>query len=78
MHPRVKGIQVVQMKGSTFFQGEIIKKYWKYIDEFEQSSTPESLSQFQPNLAQSILGWRGFKFFQMKGFALFQGEIIMK
>ena len=30
------------------------------------SSSPESLGQFQPNLAQSILGWRGFKFLQMK------------
>ena len=25
------------------------------------SSSPEPLGQFQPNLAQSILGWRGFK-----------------
>ena len=36
------------------------------------------LDQFQPNLAQSILGWRRFKFVQMKGHALFQGEILMK
>ena len=42
------------------------------------SSPPEPLGQFQPNLAQSILGWRGFKFIQMKGPALFQGEIITK
>ena len=42
------------------------------------SSSPEPLGQFQPNLAQSILGWRGFKFVQMKGPALFQGEIITK
>ena len=42
------------------------------------SSSPEWLGQFQPNLAQSILGWRGFKFVQMKGPALFQGEIITK
>ena len=32
----------------------------------------------QNNLAQSILGWRGFKFVQMKGPTLFQGEIITK
>ena len=37
-------------------------------------SSPEPLGQFQPNLAQSILGWRGFKFVQMKGPALFQGR----
>ena len=42
------------------------------------SSSPEPLGQFQPNLAQSILGWMGFKFVQMKGRALFQGEIITK
>ena len=29
------------------------------------SSSQELLGQFQPNLAQSILGWRGFKFVQM-------------
>ena len=40
------------------------------------SSSPEPLGQFQPNLAQSILGWRGFKFVQIKGPSLFQGEII--
>ena len=32
----------------------------------------------QPNLAQSILGWRGFKFVQTKGPAFFQGKIITK
>ena len=42
------------------------------------SSSPEPLGQFQPNLAQNILGWREFKFVQMKGPALFQGEIITK
>ena len=29
------------------------------------SSSPESLGQFQPFLAQSILGWRAFKFVRM-------------
>ena len=33
-------------------------------------------TQFHPNLAQSILQWREFNFNQMKGHALFQGEII--
>ena len=42
------------------------------------TSSPEPLDQFQPNLAQIILGLRGFKFVQMKGNALFQGEIIAK
>ena len=35
------------------------------------SSFPEPIDQFQPNMAQSILGERKFKFVQMKGYALF-------
>ena len=49
-----RGFKFVQMKGSAFFQGEIIMKLWKYIDKFKKSS-PEPGSQFQPNLAQTIL-----------------------
>lgn len=30
-------------------------------------SSPEPLVQYQPNLAQNILGWTAFKFFQMDG-----------
>ena len=68
----------MKIKGPAFFQGEIIMKEQKYIDEIKKSSPPEPLVEFQPNLAQSILGWRGFKFIQMKDPALFQGEIITK
>ena len=42
------------------------------------SSSPEPLDQYQANLAQSILCWRGFKCVHLKGPALFQEEIIMK
>ena len=45
---------------------------------FTFSSFPEPLGQFQPIVAQSILGWREFKFVQIKGHALFKGEIITK
>ena len=45
---------------------------------FTFSSSPEPLNQFQTNFAQSILGWRGFKFSQIKGPALSQEEIITK
>ena len=34
---------------------------------FAFSSSSEPLDQFQPNLAQSVRGWRKFKFVQMKG-----------
>ena len=47
------------------------------LTKFKKSSSPEPLAQFQPNLAQSILVWRGYKFVQMKSNALFQGEIIL-
>ena len=73
-----RGFKFVQMKGPALFKGEIIREQRKYIDKIKKSSSPEPLGQFQPNLAQSILGWRGFKFVQMKGPALFQGEIIKK
>ena len=36
------------------------------------------LGQVQPNLAQIILELREFKFVQMKGPAIYQGEIITK
>ena len=42
------------------------------------SSSPKPMGQFQPNLVQSILGWREFKFVRMKDHALLQGEIIKK
>ena len=35
-------------------------------DEIKKSSSPEPLSQFQPNLAQNIFGWVGFMFLQIK------------
>ena len=36
------------------------------MDEiFKKKPSPEQLGQFQPNLAQNILGWREFKFIQM-------------
>ena len=57
-----RGFKFVQMKGHTFFQGEIITKFWKYIDKFKKSSSPEPVGQFQPNLIQIIFWCRGFKF----------------
>ena len=52
---------------------EIAKIHRQYL-----KSSPEPLGRFQPNLAQCIPEWRGFKFEQKKGPALFQGEIIKK
>ena len=49
--------------------GKIHGRNWK------NSSSPELQGQFQPNLTQCILGWRVFKFLQMKGHAFFEGKI---
>ena len=61
------------MKDPTHFQGQVIMKKRKYIVKIKKSFSPEPLGQFQPNLAQSILELRQFKFVQMKGPVLFQG-----
>ena len=42
------------------------------------SSSPDPLDQFQTNLAQGNLGGRGFKFIEMKGHSISQGEVIGK
>ena len=60
--PRGENFKIVKL---------LFKNLWK-------PSSLESLGQFQPNLAQSILWWKGFKFVQMNGPVLFQGEIITK
>ena len=59
------------MNGHTISQEEIRTKWRKYIDEILKSSSPESLRQLQSILTQYILGYREFKFIQMKGHAFF-------
>ena len=56
-HAWVMGIQV---KGHALFQGAITMKLQNTLTKFKK------LGRFQSNLAGSILGWRGFKFGQMK------------
>ena len=77
MHPWVKGIHVCWNEGPHPFtsgdNSQNVKLYWKYLKIFFRTTGP-----IQPNLAQSILGWREFKFYQIKGHALFQREIKAK
>ena len=62
----------VQMKGPALFSRgdnyEISKKHWDFF--FLKPSSPEPLSQFQLNMARCILGWRGFKFLQVKNHSI--------
>ena len=71
----MKGIQICSNEGPALFLGEIINKNTlTKLKKYYQ----EPLDQFQPNLTQSILGWKEFKFVQMKGPTVFQVEIIIK
>ena len=67
----MKGIQVCSNEEPILSQRVIITKLRKYINKFVKSSSPEPLVQFQPNLAQSSVGWTGFKFVHMMGYAPF-------
>jgi hypothetical protein len=52
---RSKGFRIVDIKGNSLFQGEIIAKEEKYTEIFLKSS-PEPAGQFHSNLVQNILG----------------------
>ena len=73
----IKEIQVCSNEEPRPFPWKIIVKKRKCIVKIEQCSSPEPQGQFQPNLARIILGWKGFKFVQIKGYNLFQGDIIL-
>ena len=77
-HPWLKRIPISLWKWSArLFPMEryntIVKLYWR-----KKKSWSEELGQFQAILTQNILGWWEFKFIQMKGHVLFQGEIFVK
>ena len=67
----------IQMKDQAHSKGRWLRNSENTLTKYQKSS-PETLGLFPPNLAQSILGWWGFTFVQMKGHAFFQGEIISK
>ena len=59
MHPWVKGIQVCLNEGPNpirFPGGDYYKNSENTLTKLKKISSPEPLSQFQPILAQSILG----------------------
>ena len=66
----------------TLFQGgggdkEIAIIHWQNLKTYSRTIWSFS-TKFTFNLIQSTLEWRGFKFVKMKGFVLFQEEIIRK
>ena len=56
-HPWLKGIQVCSNEGPRpLRRGDNYEKVKIHFNEILKSSSPEPLGQFQPILAQSILG----------------------
>ena len=55
-HPWVKGSQVCSNEGPCPFPRGDKNEIAKVIDEIKKYSSPEPLSQFQPNMAQCIFG----------------------
>jgi hypothetical protein len=73
----VKGIQICSKIGPGPLQGgdnhKNVKMGWGHLKIFFSRTTGPIL----PDLAQIIIGGRGFLFVQIKGIALLQGEIIV-
>ena len=55
------------MKGPASFQGEIITKEQKYIDEIKKSSPPEPLVKFQPNFGTIHPREKGIQVYSNEG-----------
>lgn len=53
-----------------------VNPYFFFFYIFDFLSRTTWPKQFQWNLSQSIIEWREFKFVQLKGYVLFQREII--
>ena len=68
----------LEPKAKSIFSDQIFPLSIIVVNFTFSSSSHETLEQFQPNWGQSILGWWGFKFVQVKGPAFFQKEIITK
>ena len=73
-HPWMKGIQAFSNEGPGPYPRwdnyELAKMYWQIF--------PRTSVQISTKLSTKHIGWREFKFIQMKGQANFQGEIITK
>ena len=76
VHPWVKGILgCSNEEPHNFLRGdnyEIVKIY-----KIKKIFISRTTVQFQPNLLQHVIGWRVFKFVQMKGHALFQKNYVI-
>ena len=49
---------------------------WRKLFTFS-SSSPGPLSKFKPNLAQNILGWRGYKFCQIEDYFILKKQMMI-
>ena len=55
------------MKGPALFQGEIITKLRKYVDEIFKSYFPEPLGQFQPKIGTTHSWKKGIQVYTNEG-----------
>ena len=73
----LKGIQVCSNEGPRFFPRgdnyEIAKIHWQNLKEIFCTTTGPISTKLSTNI---IIGWKGLKFVQIKGHALFLEEII--
>ena len=46
-------------------------------DEFWKPTSSEPLSQLHPNLAQSIIGWREIKLYNLMGYSILRRETMI-
>ena len=76
--PKIDTLNRVTFTNDLFFLNHLWSIHLSLCKLFTLSSSHEPLGQFLPHSVQSFIGWREFKFDQIKGPAFFQGEIIAK
>ena len=71
-------LSLFKWRAPPFSKGKWLRNSENTVTKFKNHLLPEPVFQFQPNLAQNILGWWVYIFISVKGHASFQGEIITK
>ena len=73
----LRELRILKMKTLLFFQGEIIATNWKYIETCWKYFFKNRWANFNQTCHKVFLGKGNSIYFQFKGHAFFQGEIIV-